>query len=198
MNSISLHDIKSASKVCCFSLNKRELEEAVPFMTSKRVKILRIKLNDGSDWYTLIGARYSWKKSQFSGEMVYAHGRNSIAVSTTQVRDCTTVDLEQSPVKIPIAVFHRNRTDNVNICLVSQRPPTSWSNLEKEQRGCLLVPWFKLACRDVAIKRWFEHKNRDVDWHQSNIKEARNKPLCTLSISMKKATKRAQRSLHKL
>ena len=40
-----------------------------------------------------------------------------------------------TPIKLPMAFFHRTRTKNFTICIETQKTHNSQSNLEKEKRS---------------------------------------------------------------
>ena len=47
----------------------------------------------------------------------------------------SNLQIQYNPTQISNAIFHRNRTNNIKICIESQKAPISQSNLQKDQKG---------------------------------------------------------------
>ena len=55
-------------------------------------------------------------------------------------------------IKIPMALFHRTRTNNSKIYLETHKTPNSQSNLEKEEQSWSYHTVFRLYCKATGLK----------------------------------------------
>ena len=55
------------------------------------------------------------------------------------------------PIKLPMAFFHRTRTNNFTICLKTQKTQNSQSNLEKEKQSWKnQAPWLQIILQSYS------------------------------------------------
>ena len=73
--------------------------------------------------------------------------------------------LNTIPIKIPMALFHRVRTNTSKIYMEPQKTPNSNSDFEKEEHsGRITQPNIRLYYKAIISQTaWYWHKNRHVD-----------------------------------
>ena len=73
------------------------------------------------------------------------------------------------PIKLPMVFFYGTRTNNLKICMETQKTPNMQSSLEgKNGAEGIRLPDFRQYYRATVIKTiWYWHKNRNIDqWNK--------------------------------
>ena len=89
------------------------------------------------------------------------------------------------PIKIPIAFFHKSRTNNPKIYIEPQKAPDSQCNLEKEEKN-----WRYHAHRLESILQRYSNQNslaltqKQTHSSMEQKRKPRNKPMRLWSINL--------------
>ena len=85
------------------------------------------------------------------------------------------------PIKIPMTVFHRTRTNNLKIYMEPQKIPNCQSNLGKKKKAeGIMLSDFRLYYKATVIKTGKKQKHRSME----HDREPRNKPTHLWSINL--------------